>query len=218
MENIFTTQFGNLSLRFVLKDKDVFVSKPDLFELLRSCSTDDLSDHIEQIAESSFAILGDTADKTGAIVAESTIGPVIHFHAAGNLLHVMSELIDVDNNSLRETAFRIRTFMDWYCEAISKADEYFGRGIMDLLNSVKNRLDRINPALPVHITYSDGIYTAECDDLHLVTEAETIDELQEVVWDLAPDMIEANNLNINPDDLRLSFEISQSAEEYRKTK
>lgn len=76
----------------------------------------------------------------------------------------------------------------------------------------------IKPVLLVHIMYSDGLYTAVCDDLHLVTEAETIDELRDIVWDLAADMIEANNLDIDPRSLRLIFEISQSAEEYRKTK
>ena len=196
MENIFSTKFGNFSLRFVLKDMDVFVSRSDLFCILRNCSTPDLATHIELIAEKGLTMLGDSMDRSGAILAESTIGPTINFLAVGNLLSSLSELVDLDNDSLRETAFRIKTLRDWYCEILVKVDKHFGRDFMDLLNSAKNRLDRINPALPVHVTYSDGMYTAECDGLHLVTEAQTIDELQEVVWDLAPDMIEANNLDI----------------------
>lgn len=67
------------------------------------------------------------------------------------------------------------------------------------------------PAYPVTVTQGDGMYTAECEALSLVTEAKTFEELTERVWELVPDMIEANDLPINPDTLRLRFEVQQDA-------
>lgn len=67
--------------------------------------------------------------------------------------------------------------------------------------------------LTVTITHGEGVYTAECDALHLVTEAETFEALTTRVWGLAPDMIEANDLSIDPKSLRFNFEFIQSADE-----
>lgn len=67
----------------------------------------------------------------------------------------------------------------------------------------------------VEVTQGDGMFTAECDALHLVTEASTFEALTERVWEIAPDMIEANNLEIELDSLRLSFKFAQSAHDYR---
>ena len=58
------------------------------------------------------------------------------------------------------------------------------------------------------------MFTAECDALHLVTEADTFEALTERVWKLAPDMIEANELGIDPDSLRLNFKFVQSAHDH----
>ena len=67
----------------------------------------------------------------------------------------------------------------------------------------------------VNVTYADGMFTAECAALHLVTEADTFEALTERVWELAPDMIDANSLEISPDSLRLSFMFEQSAHDHR---
>ncbi|WP_404419068.1 DUF1902 domain-containing protein [Marinospirillum sp.] len=67
------------------------------------------------------------------------------------------------------------------------------------------------PTYPVIVTQGDGMYTAECDALSLVTEARTFEELTERVWELAPDMIEANDLAMDPETLRLRFEVQQDA-------
>jgi len=67
----------------------------------------------------------------------------------------------------------------------------------------------------VTISHGEGVYTAECDALHLVTEAETFEALTARVWELAPDMIEANDLSIDPKSLRFNFEFFQSANEQR---
>ncbi|MDR2208328.1 MAG: DUF1902 domain-containing protein [Azoarcus sp.] len=49
------------------------------------------------------------------------------------------------------------------------------------------------------------MWVAECDALHLVTEHETYEGLVARVWEVVPDVIEANNLSISPADLRLRF-------------
>lgn len=67
--------------------------------------------------------------------------------------------------------------------------------------------------LSVTVTHSEGVYTAECDALHLVTEAKTFETLTARVWELAPDMIEANDLSIDPKFLLFNFEFIQSADE-----
>jgi hypothetical protein len=60
--------------------------------------------------------------------------------------------------------------------------------------------------LIVDVTHSDGYYTAVCDDLHLVTEAKTLDELQARVWELVPELVELNNLPVDTDSMRLRFD------------
>ena len=61
----------------------------------------------------------------------------------------------------------------------------------------------------VQVTFGDGMYTAECEELHLVTEAPSLDALAARVWELVPDMIEANGLTCDPDHMRLHFEFEQ---------
>ena len=60
--------------------------------------------------------------------------------------------------------------------------------------------------LIVSVTHSDGFYTAVCDDLHLVTEARTLDELQGRVWELVPDLVKLNGLSLDADSVRLRFD------------
>jgi hypothetical protein len=55
----------------------------------------------------------------------------------------------------------------------------------------------------------DGMWIAECDVLHLVTEAPSFDALVARVKEVAPDCIECNAFPINPAALRLRFEFEQ---------
>ena len=71
--------------------------------------------------------------------------------------------------------------------------------------------------IDVDITYCDGKFTAQCETLHIITKADTFEQLIESVWNLAPNMIEANKLGMNPDILRLNFKFAQSAQDYRLT-
>ena len=57
------------------------------------------------------------------------------------------------------------------------------------------------------------MWVAECDALHLVTEHETYEGLVKRVWEVVPDAIEANNLSIDPADLRLRFSHVDSVSE-----
>lgn len=57
-----------------------------------------------------------------------------------------------------------------------------------------------------HLVDDDGVaWMAECDALHLVTEAPTLDALVERVWQIAPEMAMENGLCIPERRLRLSF-------------
>lgn len=86
---------------------------------------------------------------------------------------------------------------------------------MSNILTFKKPTDRDDQTVVVDVTFADGMFTAECTALHLVTEAVTFEALTERVWELAPDMIDANNLDISPDSLRLSFMFEQSAQDHR---
>jgi hypothetical protein len=73
-----------------------------------------------------------------------------------------------------------------------------------------------NQPIDVEVTHCDGMFTAVCDTLHLVTEADSFEALTERVWKLAPDMIEANELGIDPDSMCLNFKFVQSAHDHRR--
>lgn len=211
--SLFTASFGDLPVRFVVRDGDLCVSKSDLFAAISSCLTPRIQALGVQFIEHGLSLLGDSQDKRSAVIGDSEIGPAVHFHAAGSLLHSLSEMTDVDSPDLRESAFRVNTLLRWYASAAADADEHFGRTMMDLLGSVKTRLDRLNPPLTVDVTYDDGYYVAECDALHLVTEAPTLDELTERTWSLVPDLIELNSLPLDPETVRLRFDVMQSAQQ-----
>jgi Domain of unknown function (DUF1902) len=59
----------------------------------------------------------------------------------------------------------------------------------------------------------DGMWIAECDALHLVTEAPSFDALVARVQEVAPECIEANSFPILPGALRLRFEFEQGLAE-----
>lgn len=213
--DLYTTCFGTFPVRFVRKGLDVFVARDDLFAAMVDCFTPPLRDRARQLIDGGLVMLGDTDDRKAAVLGDSTIGPAIHFHAVGNLLMSLSELTDVENIELRESSFRINALCRWYLATLAQVDDYFGRDIGEMMASVKARLDRLNPPLMVEVLHGDGMFTAVCDALHLVTEAPTFEELTERVWELAPDMIEANDVPIAPEHLRLSFTFAQSATGHR---
>ncbi len=73
----------------------------------------------------------------------------------------------------------------------------------------EDHLDRYNPAFIVKTVREGGIWTAECDALGLVTEADSFEGLTERVWQIAPELAELNGYNIPPEALRLRFEYTE---------
>jgi hypothetical protein len=57
----------------------------------------------------------------------------------------------------------------------------------------------------VQVTVHDGIWTAECDALGLVTEAESYEALVDRAWEIVPELAELNSVGVAADDLRLRF-------------
>lgn len=86
---------------------------------------------------------------------------------------------------------------------------------MQLVKESCDRLDRVNPPIDVQVVYDNGWYIAECDALHLVTEAQSMQELTQRAWDLVPDLIELNGFDIDPRTVRLSFNLLQDASQQR---
>ncbi len=48
--------------------------------------------------------------------------------------------------------------------------------------------------LVVNVSVLEGIWTAECDELGLVTEAENYDELKQRAFEIAPELAELNGV------------------------
>lgn len=75
--------------------------------------------------------------------------------------------------------------------------------LTDRVNTMTNPAD---PApFEVEATVCDGIWTAHCPALGLVTEAETFEALVERAWEIAPELAELNDVGVSAADLRLRF-------------
>ena len=58
----------------------------------------------------------------------------------------------------------------------------------------------------VSVDVCDGIWTAECDELGLVTEAASFEALTARAWEITPELAELNGLEVAPGSMRLRFE------------
>lgn len=221
MKSIFTAQFGQFPLRFILKNNELFVSKSDLTAIFYDFFPVSHQTFVDEIINKGISdVIGDKGDITSGIIGDSEIGAVIHFHAVGNLVTHYSELTDCDRDILRNSAFQVRTFSHWYIEALSQADKYFGRTLEDLLMSVKNRLDRINPPYVVEVICdtenNETWWVGTCDKLRLATEGQTYEELQQRVWEIAPEMHELQGYGKESDNIRISFIQTESHHEHQR--
>jgi len=84
-----------------------------------------------------------------------------------------------------------------------------------VVNTLKNALavqanELTVKAFEVDVSVLDGIWTAECDPLGLVTEAECYDDLIARVWEIAPELVELNNLGVDAENLCLRFSHEQT--------
>lgn len=59
----------------------------------------------------------------------------------------------------------------------------------------------------------ENVWVAVCDELGLVTEASSYEELTERVWEIAPELYEMNGLGTNPRNITLSFNQEQAYSE-----
>ncbi|HGY3148201.1 TPA: DUF1902 domain-containing protein [Morganella morganii] len=208
---VYVANFGDRSVRFVAVGGELYVSRSDITDAVHDCATDYVKPIVRTIIDDWFANFSLDSDKTGAILSDRSIGPVVHFHSAGNLLDSLSGFNGNINQELIESGRRIHTFFRWFSDASYDANVHFGITILDMFSSVKNRLDALNPALTVTVTHAD-MWIAECDALGLVTEAETYDDLTNRVWEIAPELYEMNGLGSSEDDIRINFIQSQSLE------
>lgn len=205
MNNIYIASFGNIDIRFVNVDDDVFVSQGDFIRAMESCLTDDMKHIAGLFITGGVKIVGDTSDSRSAILGDSVIGPAIHFHAVGNILTSLVDMKNESNPSLRESCYRMNSLLQWYTIALSEADKYFGRNVADLLSSVKRRLDRLNSPFTVNVIHDGDVWVATCDELGLVTEAPDYESLTQRVWDVAGDMLDENDIDQDLECLRLYF-------------
>jgi hypothetical protein len=206
MKNVYTANYQNLPLRFVQKDDDLYISKADLRAILCSCFPDLYAGFIDNLLNDILKnIIGDALDHKVAAIADKRIGAVIHFHAVGNMLHIFTTLTSHENEILRDGSCKVGSFYNWYIEILNEASAFFGKGLVDMFVSVKNRLDRIAPPFRVDISEEGGIWTAICDDLGLVTEADSYESVVESVWDIAPDLYELNGFDSDQEQIRLDF-------------
>ena len=74
-----------------------------------------------------------------------------------------------------------------------------------------------SPYYQVDVSCSNGVWTAVCDKLGLVTEADKYEDLIDRAWDIAEELYVENGLGSDTDALRLSFIHAQDSR-YRMVK
>lgn len=210
---MFIANFGSLRVRFVTVDAPpvLCVSKADLVEVAVSVADQGLQGIFRHLVEKGIQEVLDRGDVRSGILGSDAIGPVLHHVSAGSFIHLWVTMPPSSPEPMMEYSRRMNTVFDWYMENLEIASRSLGLTWEDNFRAAVERLDRVNPALTVRVSHVDGYYTAECDALHLVAEAATFDELTESAWALVPDLIELNNLPIDPDQVRLRFEVVQAA-------
>ena len=76
------------------------------------------------------------------------------------------------------------------------------------VNEVINRLlanQQQDTPFIVNVSVCDGVWTAECDTLGLVTESESYEQLIKRALEIAPELAELNAIQINPEAIKLRF-------------
>lgn len=212
MSTIYTARFDKLTVRFVSNAGRILcVSKADMVELAASVADPDSRAIFRQLFEKGIRDVLDQGDVRSGILGDAAIGPVLHHVSAGSLIHLWANMPANSPQPLLEYSRRMNTVLDWYIANIEVASKALGLTWEDNMNAAIERMDRANPPLTVTVTHADGHYTAECDALHLVAEAPSLDELTETAWSLVPDLIELNALPYNAEHLRLRFDLVQQA-------
>lgn len=214
----YTAYFGpGCPLRFVARSKALYVCKADFIAATRACFASGTESFAERVIEDGLQMLGDSQDQVGAVIDAAEIGPVVHWHLAGNLLTNVAALRGEANEALRETAYRTHTFMLWFSGASSEASNYFGVGAEDMLSQVSARLDRIAPPFVAEVDFDpeSGMWVAFCDALSVVTEAPSYEALTERFWEVAPEIAAANGIAFD-EGSRVQFRQVEVASSHRR--
>jgi hypothetical protein len=216
--NICEKAFGGVPVRFVyLVDREaLFVSKDDLNAAVRSCwaSTVVAFDAMPVVLDG-LDYFADGSEKAGAVLDVDTIGGVVNVFSAGNLLSAIADMDDVGHQDWRNFALRADRLFKWYAYTLVEVRRFYGLGFFGVIGMAEDHLDKHNPALSVTVSEHDGLWIAECDDIGLVTEADSFDELRDRVWEIASKLVELNGLDTPADDLRLHFAFVDSAAQHR---
>lgn len=212
-------RFGEINVRFCYEPKlrICYVCKGDILDSIVSLSDLEAQTVVRYIFENGIKDFIDADEKKSLIIDKNEIGLCLDVYSIGSLMHVISEMHDEPqaNDILRETSFRMNALLTWFTEAVTQAGNEFGVEIMDILTAVKMHLDKVNPAFQVEVTQDGDLWIAECDALGIVTEAESFEELESNTWGLVPDLVALNQVDINPDDVRLSFTHTVTAKAQR---
>lgn len=211
-QNIYTATFDGIPVRFVLmpNQQAIFVSREDVIQALSVCMTDDMRPALDKIGVEGFDYFADKTEKAAAVIEVDTIGPVVNAFSPGNLIHNLSEMRNVEQEGIRESAFRISSLYLWFSNIFSMASDHFDLTLVDTLHMANDHLDKHIPAYVVNVEEYDGVWVAVCDELGLVTEADSFEELTERVWKIAPELAELNIENVDIDNLRLRFEHTET--------
>jgi hypothetical protein len=76
--------------------------------------------------------------------------------------------------------------------------------LMTALSLVAKFINRHHKPFVVKVTVCEGVWTAVCDALGLVTEADSYEQLIERAWEVAPELIELNAIDV-AGEIRLQF-------------
>lgn len=216
-QHLFHATFDNIPVRFIFipERKAVFVSNQDVLNSIRACMVDPLKAMPDFISRKGFDFFADETEKAVAVINVDTIGPVVNAYSTGNLISNLSEMHGdhQSGEALRGSSFRLNALNRWYGDTFSRATDYFGLGLKDVLDMAKEHLDRHNQAFTVSVTDLDGVWMAECDPLGLITEADSFEELTDRVWEITPELAELNGFEIAPENLRLKFEHIETGEQ-----
>lgn len=215
MNTIYTAHLKNHPVRFVLKDGVLHISRSDFDAVASTCFVGGDEAVVKRVLDGGFRKLGVSEDVRSSVVGDDEIGAVVHWHLAGTVLHSMNEFGREQGGVYRETGVNALNLCMDLIALSRKANEYFGVDDAAVIYGVLERIERVAPPINVVVTEHDGWYVAECDDLHLVTEAQSMEELAERAWELVPDLIELNGLDIDPHNVRLSFNLLQEAPSQR---
>lgn len=216
MSRIYTAYFDNLPLRIVCfgKQRALYVSKSDFVAIANRLDNDLLPG--KQIMNTGLSEFIDADERRSMPIADNEIGLCCLGYAVGGLILTVAEFRTHEKEEVRELGYRYQSLLNWYSYTMTEAGKYFNLSIEDMMHTVVTKMNKTNPPFIVEVIKDEEskYWVASCEDLGLVTEAQTYEELTERCWEVVPDLIELNGLQVNPKDVRLRFENIENAQKH----